>query len=247
MALPVLNTPIHELTLTSTGETIKFRPFLVKEEKILLMALESDNENEMLGAMKQIISNCVINDIDIEKLPLFDVQYIFLQLRVQSVGEVSTLRFQHSDGTNSKGEECSHIQNIEINIGKIKPEALDGHNRKIQLTDDVGVVMEYPRIDLYQKLSELEKEQNPNMMDAVIDIFIDSIEMIYQKDETFYKDDHSKEELEEFLSSLNNEQFEKIRSFFGTMPYIRHYEEYTCDKCGCVENIVIQGIEDFFA
>ena len=247
MALPVLNAPTHELTLTSTGETIQFRPFLVKEEKILLMALESNDEKEMMRSMKQIISNCIIEDIDIEKLPLFDLQYLFLQLRVQSVGDIVTLRFQHSNGKNSKGEECSHVQNVDIDISKIKPESIDGHDKKIQLTNDVGVIMSYPKIDLFQKLAEIEQEQNPNMIDSIIDIFIDSIEMIYQGDQVFYRDDHSKEELEDFISSLNNEQFEKIRNFFATMPFIRYFGEYTCDKCGCKENIVIQGIEDFFA
>ena len=162
MALPVLNAPTYELTLTSTGETIHFRPFLVKEEKILLMALESNDEKEMMRAMKQIISNCIIEDINIEKLPLFDVQYIFLQLRVQSVGDILTLRFQHNNGKNINGEECDHVQNFDIDIGKIKPESLEGHTKKIELTSDVGVTMQYPTIDLYQRLSEIESEPDPN-------------------------------------------------------------------------------------
>ena len=109
MALPVLNAPTHELTLTSTGETIKFRPFLVKEEKLLLMALESNDENEMMSAMKQLITNCVLSDIDIETIPLFDIQYIFLQIRCQSVGEEITLRFKHPDDKNEKGETSESI------------------------------------------------------------------------------------------------------------------------------------------
>ena len=116
MALPVLNAPTHELTLTSNGETIKFRPFLVKEEKLLLMALESNDDDEMMRAMKQLIKNCVLSDIDIEKIPLFDVQYIFLQIRCQSVGEEITLRFKHPDDKNSKGEKCEHIQDVKINL-----------------------------------------------------------------------------------------------------------------------------------
>ena len=247
MALPVLNAPTHELTLTSTGKTIKFRPFLIKEEKILLMALESNDEDEMMRAMKQIISNCIIDDIDIEKLPLFDLQYLFLQLRVQSVGEIVTLRFQHTNGKNSKGEECSHIQNVDIDISKIKPESIEGHDKKIQVTDDIGVVMSYPKMDLYQKLAEIEQDQNPNMINAIIDIFIDSIEMIYQSDEVFYAEEHTKEEMHEFLNSLNSGQFNKIRDFFQTMPYLRHEFEYTCDKCGCSENVNLAGVEDFFA
>ena len=148
MALPVLNAPTHELTLTSNGETIKFRPFLVKEEKLLLMALESNDDDEMMRAMKQLIKNCVLSDIDIEKIPLFDVQYIFLQIRCQSVGEEITLRFKHPDDKNSKGEKCEHIQDVKINLKEIKPEAREGHTTKIDLSPDIGVVMSYPNIDM---------------------------------------------------------------------------------------------------
>ena len=130
MALPVLNAPTHELTLTSTGETIQFRPFLVKEEKLLLMALESGDEKEMMRSMKQIISSCVMNEVSIDKLPLFDIQYLFLNIRSQSVGETSQLRFKHPDDTNSKGETCTHIQDVEINLKEIKPEAVKGHTKK---------------------------------------------------------------------------------------------------------------------
>ena len=245
MALPVLNAPTHELTLTSTGETIQFRPFLVKEEKILLMALESNNENEMLKAMKQIISNCVIEELNIDKLPIFDIQYIFLKLRSESVGDRVTLRFKHPDNVNSKGDECNHIQEVEIDLSKIKPEKMDGHNTKIELDNNIGVVMSYPNIDMFAKFGNVE--DGANAFEMILDIISNDIEMIYQGDDVFYKDDHTTDELKEFLGSLNNVQFEKIKSFYQTMPYLRHEFDYTCDKCGCSEHVSLNGIEDFFA
>ena len=248
MALPVLNAPTHELTLTSTGETIQFRPFLVKEEKILLMALESGDDKEMMRATKQIISNCVTEEIDIEKLPIFDIQYIFLKLRGQSIGDVVTLRFKHRDEKNEKGEVCDHIQEVNVDLSKIKPEPIEGHEKKIQLSDNIGVVMKYPQLDTFQKISNYDFENKTNnTFDAIFDIMSDSLEMIYQDDEVFYKDDHTNEEIMEFFGSLNTKQFEKIRTFFTTMPYLRHEFDYTCEKCGCKEHVVLNGIEDFFA
>lgn len=246
MALPVLNAPTHELTLTSNGETIKFRPFLVKEEKLLLMALESNDDDEMMRAMKQLIKNCVLSDIDIEKIPLFDVQYIFLQIRCQSVGEEITLRFKHPDDKNSKGEKCEHIQDVKINLKEIKPEAREGHTTKIDLSPDIGVVMSYPNIDMMKSFSASEGNTEV-ALELIFDIIIQNIEMIYQGDEVFYTENHSKDEMRDFLNSLNSMQFNHIREFFQTMPYLRHEFEYTCDKCGCKENINLNGVEDFFA
>ena len=244
MALPVLNAPTYELTLSSSGETIQYRPFLVKEEKILLMALESGDEKEMMRSMKQIISSCVMNEVDIEKLPLFDIQYLFLNIRSLSVGEKSILRFKHPDELNSNNEKCEHIQEVEIDLKGIKPEQLPGHNKKIDLTSDIGLTMSYPGFDMYDKIISLQDE---SALDVIFDIVSESIEMIYKGDEIFYAEDHSKEDLIEFLNSLSTLQFNKIRNFFQTMPYLRHEFDYTCEKCGCKEHVVLTGIEDFFA
>ncbi len=246
MALPVLNAPTHELTLTSTGETIKFRPFLVKEEKILLMALESGNEDDMLNAMKQIITNCIIGEIDLEKIPLFDIQYIFLKLRGHSVGEKIQLRFKHPEDTNSKGDKCEHVTDIEIDLSTIKPEKLEGHTQKIDLTSEIGVTMSYPTIDMFQKFSQFQEDQSV-AIESIFGIMVTHIDMIYQGEDVFYKDEHSEEELHDFLNSLTSEQFEKIRNFFQTMPYLRHEFDFTCDACGCSEHVELNGLEDFFA
>ena len=248
MALPVLTAPTHDLTLTSTGETIQFRPFLVKEEKILLMALESNDENEMMRAMKQIISSCILNDIDIEKLPIFDIQYLFIRMRSESVGEKVDLRFKHPEDKNSNNDECKHIQDIEINLKNIKPESLEGHTKKIDLSNDIGVVMKYPGLDLYDKFSQFETgETGISSVDSIFDIMIQNIEMIYQGDNAYYTEDHTKDEMTEFLNSLNTKQFDQLRNFFQTMPYLRHEFDYTCDKCGQTEHVSLNGIEDFFA
>jgi hypothetical protein len=246
MALPVLNAPTHELTLTSTGETITFRPFLVKEEKLLLMALESNDDNEMMRAMKQLITNCVIGDIDIEKIPLFDIQYIFLQIRCQSVGEEIVLKFKHPEDKNEKGEECKHVQEVTINLNDIKPEAREGHTKKIELSNEIGVVMRYPNVDMLNIFAQTENTTD-GALDKIFEVITKNIEMIYQGEEVFYTDDHTQEELNEFLNSLSSKQFNMIREFFQTMPYLRHEFKFICEKCSCSENVNLSGVEDFFA
>jgi len=246
MALPVLTAPTHEMTLTSTGETLQFRPFLVKEEKILLMALESNDDKEMMNAMKQIISNCIINEVNIEKIPLFDIQYLFLKIRGQSVGEEVILRFKHPENENSTTDDCKHIQEFKLDISKIKPEAREGHTTKIEISNDVGVVMKYPGLEMYEKIIRFEAEDS-NTTDAIFEIMTDNIELIYQGEDTFYSEEHTKEEMTSFLESLSTIQFNKIREFFQTMPYLRHEFDYTCDKCGQTEHVSLNGIEDFFA
>jgi hypothetical protein len=246
MALPVLTAPTHEMTLTSTGETIQFRPFLVKEEKLLLMALESNDDDEMMNAMKQLINNCIITVLDIEKLPLFDIQYIFLQIRCQSVGNNVELRFKHPENKNSKDEECKHIQDISIDLSNIKPEAKEGHSKKLALSNDIGVVMKYPNIDMFKTFTNTENNTE-EALSTIFDVIIKNIEMIYQGENAFYAEEHTKEELLEFLNSLSSAQFNKIREFFQTMPYLRHEFEYTCDSCGCIESVNLAGVDDFFA
>lgn len=246
MALPVLNAPTHEMTLVSNGQTIKFRPFLVKEEKILLMALESNDENEMTNAMRQIISNCVIDDIDIDDLPIFDIQYIFLQLRSKSVGEVVTLTFKHPDNLNKEKQECKHVQQVEINLANVKPTSTGEHSNKIDLTPEIGVTMKYPKLDFYSKLMEMATNEDATIQ-SMFDIMTSSIDMIYQGDNVFYRTDHSEEEMNDFLNSLTASQFDKIRNFFQTMPYLRHEFDYTCGGCGSTEHVMLNGIEDFFA
>jgi len=243
--LPKLNVPTFELNLISDDKKINFRPFLVKEEKILLMALESGQEKDILNAMKQILSNCILTEIDIDSLPLFDLQYIFLQLRARSVGEIIEINLKHRDGVNKKGDPCTGTQKIKLNIDEIKPTKNKNFNPKIKLTDDMGIMMKYPTVEL---LGKIESSKNmSDMFGSMFDIIIGSINYIYHNDDIFYKNDYKKEEISEFLSNLNTDQFEKIKDFFSNMPTISVKKQYVCKKCGVEEELELSSLEDFFS
>ena len=247
MALPTIETPIYEIFLTSLDKKIKYRPFLVKEEKILLMAIESNDEKEMYDAMKTILKNCILDkDIDIESLPIFDVQFLFLQLRAKSVGEVAEVTLKHPNGKNKKGEKCDGIQPVSIDLNKIKPIVPENHTKTIRLSDKIGVSMKYPTLEFFKKIDDMQTQEK-GVVESLFDSIANSIEYIFQDEEIFYANEHSKEELLDFLNSLNNNQFEELRNFFSSMPSIQHKEHYTCPKCGSEEELILSTVEDFFA
>ena len=247
MALPTIDTPTYEIFLTSLDKNIKYRPFLVKEEKILLMAIESNNEKEMYDAMKTILKNCILEKvIDVESLPIFDVQFLFLQLRAKSVGEVAEVTLKHPNGENKKGEKCDGIQPISINLNEIKPIVPENHSKTIRLSEKIGVSMMYPTLEFFKKLDDMQTQEK-GVVESLFDSIANSIEYIYQGEEIFYANEHSREELLDFLNSLNNAQFEELRNFFSSMPSIQHKETYTCPKCGSQEELTLSTVEDFFA
>lgn len=247
MTLPIINTPTYTLELISNNKSITYRPFLVKEEKILLMALEGGDEKEMIAATKNIISSCIIDsDFDINNIPLFEIQYLFLQIRSKSVGEVVEVTLKHPNGKNKEGNECDGIQTISINLSEVKPKIPKGHSKKIELTDKIGVVMKYPTMNFFEKLNKLD-EQNEKAINAIFEVITDGIDYIYQEENVYYSNEYSKEELTNFVNNLNSKQFEKIRNFFSTMPTISHEETFKCSKCGSQEVLTLNGIDDFFA
>lgn len=243
--LPKIDIPTYDLELVSTGEKIKFRPFLVKEEKILLMALESGDEKDILNAIKQILSNCILTKLEINDLPLFDLQYIFLQLRSRSIGETIEVNLKHKNGVNSKGIECDQIQKIKIKIDEIKPTKKKNFSPKIELNHEMGILMKFPTVET---LSKVTVSQNMNnVFEDLFDVIVDSIDHIYLKDELYHRKDHKKEEFVEFLNNLNNDQFESIKNFFINLPSISVNKTYRCSKCGIEENVVLSSLEDFFS
>jgi|TARA_Y100000310_G_scaffold18977_1_gene18618 hypothetical protein len=241
MALPILAVPKHELNIPSTNEVVKYRPFLVKEEKVLLMAQESNEEKTIIDAMKEIVKNCVETKLDIDKMPLFDIEYIFMKLRAKSVGEIVKLKYGHPGATNSSNEKCEHFEEIEVNLDKVEVSRTEGHDTKVKLTDDIGLVMRYPQIGMMEKVRAAETE-----VETLFDVIRGCIEMIYEGDEVHYPKDYSKKEMETFLESLNTDQFVKIRNFFETMPKIRYETEYECTECNQREKVTITNIQDFF-
>ena len=236
MALPKLEVPIYELTVPSTDEKIKYRPFLIKEEKILLIAMESGANEDVIQAVKQIVSECTFNTLKLGNMPMFDVEYIFLQIRSKSVGEVSKLKILCRDD----GETYA---NVEVDLTEIEVQVNDDHTNKIELTDEMGVIMKYPTIDSFSTagISDITAE---NMLDVIVAC----IDKIYDKkgEEVYDSKDSSKKELMDFVEGMNTTQFQDVQAFFDSMPKLRHEITVVNPKTK-VENIVaLSGLNDFF-
>jgi phage FluMu protein Com len=236
MPLPKLNVPSHELTVPSSGDTILYRPFLVKEEKVLLMANEDDDANEMVRAMQQTINDCILepNDYDVSSLPLFDIEYIFLNLRAKSINEISEVGF--------KCPECDTTNQVTIDLSEVEVVKEPEHSTHIKLTDDISLVMNYPKIDS-MALQESEME-NP---ETIFKILESCIADVIEGDEVHDPNDYTKEELGEFINSFTQAQFSEVQTFFETMPKLSHTVDYKCSKCNHTQNLLIEGLQNFFA
>ena len=236
MALPKLEVPIYELTVPSTDEKIKYRPFLIKEEKILLIAMESGANEDVIQAVKQIVSECTFNTLKLGDMPMFDVEYIFLQIRSKSVGEVSKLKVLCRDD----GETYA---NVEVDLTEIEVQVNDDHTNKIELTDEMGVIMKYPTIDSFSTagISDITA-------DNMLDVIVTCIDKIYDKkgEEVYDSKDSSQKELMDFVEGMNTQQFQDVQAFFDSMPKLRHEVTVVNPKTK-VENIVaLSGLNDFF-
>lgn len=244
--LPKIDVPIFELTLPLTKKQVRFRPFLVKEEKILLMAMESNENDAVILAVKQILNNCCIDEIDIDSLPVADMEFLFLNLRARSVGEIVELPYKCNNKiTNDKGEEkeCGNIVNLEVNVLEINPQTDSTHTNKIELTEKMGIIMKYPS---FKMVEESEKTKDVTEVEKVMNILIACIDSIYTEEEMFYAKDVSKKELVDFVENLTREQFMKIQGFFDTIPKIKKDIHFECGKCGYHEDITIEGLQNFF-
>lgn len=248
MALPKIKSPIYELTLHSTKKSYKYRPFLVKEQKILLMALESQDPKEMLRGIKQIITNCCIDEIDVEKLPMFDLEYFFLRLRGKSIGEEIELKLTHPTGLNSKGEMCEFNTPFKLNIMEVEVEVNDEHTNKVVLDEEsgVGIVLKYPTMALADKLQGNNANDNKSQFEVITSVVIESIDYIFDKENTYPASESTKTELAEFINGLSQEQFAKITGFFNTMPKLRKEIKWTCSSCGCEDKVELEGMTSFF-
>ena len=236
MALPKLTTPTYELEVPSTDEKIKYRPFLVKEEKILLIAMESGEQESIVTAIKDIVTECTYGKVDLGSLPMFDVEYIFLQIRSKSVGEVSTLKLLCPDDKET-------YVNVDVDLSEVMVHVDKGHNPKIELTKEMGMIMTYPTIDSLTDLGAMDINTS-NMLDVIASCVL----QIYDKkgEEVFDAKDQTKQELIEFVEQLNTKQFEEVQKFFDTMPKLKHIIEVENPKTKVKSEIVLQGLNDFF-
>ena len=237
MALPKINTPTYELEIPSTDEKIKYRPFLVKEEKVLLMAMESGKTEDILNATKTIVDECTFNKMKLGTMPMFDVEYIFLQIRAKSVGEVSKLRVLCQDDGETYAD-------VEVDLNDVNVQVDDSHTNKIELTDETGVIMQYPTIDSFTE--EGITDINPSNM---IDVIASCIAQIYDKkgEDVYDAKDSTKKELVEFIEQMNTKQFADVQKFYDTMPTLKHTITVKNPKTKKESNVILTGLNDFFA
>ena len=246
MALPKVSTPTYELTIPSTGETVTYRPFLVKEEKTLLMAMDAGGTAAMSNAMRDIISSCTEGNLKVKNLAPFDLEYFFLQLRGRSIGDVIDVRIKKPENVDCKEEEnCTQICEIKINIDEITVDTSKISDPKIEITDTIGVKMKYPQMETVQKLAGIGGEEDIKT-DNIFKMINECIEYIWDDEEIFKAKDHSKKELNDFIESLNTKQFNKIREFFESMPRLSKEVTWECPKCDKSTPLVLQGIDSFF-
>lgn len=242
MALPKIDVPIFSVDLLSTGKKIRFRPFTVKEEKLFLMASESDDVDTIIETTKQVINNCVLDEIDVDKLPIFDIEYLFTNLRARSIGEVVDIKYRCNNEVEKDGEigKCNNVVDLSINILNIHPQKSDEHNSKIEITDKMGVVLKYPSFESLKTYSE------ENELDSTLNMIADCIEYIYDDEQIYYSKDSTKEELIDFIETLQSKDLEKFKKFFDTMPKMKENIHFKCNKCGYEEDILVEGIQNFF-
>jgi len=245
MALPKVNTPTYELTIPSSGEKVSYRPFLVKEEKTLLMAMESKDTSAMSKAMKDIIIACTDGDANPNDLAPYDLEYFFLQLRGRSVGEVIEVRAPRPPNFQACCEKADEedVCKISINIDDIKVDTSKIKSSDIEISDDIGIKLRFPEIDAIQKYSS---DEGGMQAENIFKLIIECIEYISDGDDIFQAKDHSKKEMNEFLDSLNTQQFNKIREFFESMPRLSHDVDWACPKCGNTKTLTLAGIDAFF-
>jgi hypothetical protein len=237
MALPVANTPLYKLTIPSSGKSVTYRPFLVKEEKALLIAQQSEDQEVMIETLKNVITACIPDKIKVDELALFDIEYIFTQLRAKSVGENVDLILKCDTCTDEKASVM-----YTIDLTKLKVDVPKEHTKTIPLFDDVGVIMKYPSLDILSKMEKLETTD----IDTVFDIVCSCIEAVYNSQEMFYAKDQKPSEVKDFVNNLTQDQFVKIQKFFDTMPKLEQVVQYKCPVCSKDHEKYIRGLDSFF-
>tara|TARA_R110002153_G_scaffold233974_1_gene387400 strand:- start:148 stop:858 length:711 start_codon:yes stop_codon:yes gene_type:complete len=235
MALPKVNTPTYELVVPSTDEKVKFRPFLVKEEKILLIAMEAQEQSGILNAVKDIVKSCTFDKFDVNRAPIFDIEYIFLNIRAKSVGEVSTVNLRCPDDNET-------FVQTEIDLTKVNVQITEGHTNKIELTDEMGMILQYPTLDSFTDSTTVINASN------MLDVIASCVSQIYDKkgEDVYDAKDSTKQEIVDFLESLNSKQFLEIQKFFDTMPKLTHTVNIENPETKVKSDITLTGLNDFF-
>ena len=243
MALPKVSIPTYELTVPSSGEKVSYRPFLVKEEKTLLMAAEDQNVATITKAMRDIIFSCTEGEVDLKTLAPYYIEYIFLQLRGKSIGDVISLKLKKPESIDCEEAVCPEGTEVSINIDDIKIDTSTMMDSKIELTETIGIKLGYPQLETVQKYVV---KGGGMSADGIFKMINDCIEYIWEGEEIYKAKDSTKKELTDFVESLNSIQFTKIRDFFESMPRLQHEITWTCSKCNKSAPLLLEGIDSFF-
>lgn len=238
MALPQLTAPKYETLLPSSGKAVQYRPYLVKEEKILLVALESKDQKQIVNATKDVVSACTFGKLDVNKLPIYDLEHLFLKLRCKSVGETAEVMLK------CKCDDCEGFTPVKINLEEISvvfPE--ESKSKTINLTDSIGVTLKHFDFEAVQKLDSMREGDVGNTMNEMIISVIDSV---FDDNGVYPAKDHSREELVAFVESLSRQQFEKIQAFINAIPTLKKTVKFKCKKCEKDNEVELSGLSDFF-
>jgi hypothetical protein len=250
MPMPKIDLPVFEIKLVSVPKPIKFRPFLVKEEKLLLMALQTEEEQTILNTIKQVINNCLVDELDIDSIPIFDIEYLFLNIRARSVGETVDTAYvcrnivdSHTDDTGEEIQvECKNLMNVTVNLLQIKP-PINDLPTKIYMTKDIGMQLSYPTLETFKSIKNLILSEDA---DQIYGLIFDCTEYVFDSNNVYYSKESSLEEFKLFLESLTQEQFDKILEFFNSLPVIKKEVRHICEKCSFQHDLVLEGLNDFF-
>jgi len=243
MSLPKIDVPVYEIKLISTGKIVKIRPFLVKEQKLFLMASESEDPKETIRVIRQVLKNCIIDEVDIDNLPTFDLEWLFLHLRARSVEEVVDLKYKCNNMIkDERGEEkkCSGTVDFKLNLLEVQPHHNEKHSNKFMITQKLGLCLKYPTFELIEKYESLDENE------VLLEILVDCIDYIYDNENIYYAKDSTRDEIREFVDNLQQKDLEKIKSFFETIPEVKKDLDFKCPKCGYNEQITLKGLQNFF-
>ena len=240
MPLPKINTPTYDLTLPSTGKKIKYRPFLVKEEKILIMALETEDISQITNAIVEILNDCILTKgVNVTKLATFDIEYLFLNVRAKSVGETVEVNVVCPDDNKTSVP-------VEVEVDSIKVSKQRGHKNIIKLDDTLSLKLKYPSLEQFIE-ANFESSENTNTVNSTLDMITSCIDMIYNDEESWSASDSTKKELEEFIEQLNTKQFKMVEKFFATMPKLSHTIKVTNPQTNVESDVILEGLAAFFS
>jgi hypothetical protein len=242
MALPKLEVPTYELELPLSKKKIKYRPYLIKEQKSLMMAMESSDASTIQHNVREILNVCTLSkDVDIDELPIIDIEYYFLQLRGKSVGEISESKYRCNNEI-AEDKLCGNVMESKIDVTTIEPE-FDGDpvDPEIQITDKITVKMKYPPFKLIKDSVELD-----DITEVTFHMIANSIDYVYDGEQFHYAKETTKEELIQFVETMNQQQFEKVEHFFNNVPRLKKKVEIVCSKCGFNHSLEVEGLESFF-